>query len=232
MQELLKNIWLNNTQKCVFCDKPEKNNICSNCRADLPWLEHCCHICALPLRSKATNLICKKCIEQRPHFNQVIAAFNYRFPIDIAITKSKNEQQRQHLQWLGHLLTIRLMKHYTSSSMPQIIVPVPISAKKKLLKGYNQTQQLTKIVGSKLNISYDDQVLAKVKDTPAQATLTAKQRKKNLVGAFKANTHNYQHVAIIDDVLTTGSTANELAKMLINSGVKTVDIWVLARTPI
>ncbi|MEM5529997.1 ComF family protein [Gammaproteobacteria bacterium AS21] len=232
MQSLLKNIWLKYIQTCVFCAKPDKNNICANCIADLPWLTHTCTICALPLLSTATHLICKNCIQQKPRFNRVIAAFNYSFPIDVAVTKSKKEQARHHLNWLSYLLLTKLAGGYSSSSMPEVIIPVPISAKKKLYKGYNQTEQLAKAISGRLNIAYDDHVLTKIKDTPAQATLSAKQRKTNLIGAFSAHKHPYLHVAIVDDVLTTGSTANELAKVLKDSGAKTIDIWVIARTPI
>ncbi len=173
--------------------------------------------------------LCKNCIELPPFFQQTFATFNYNFPIDALIPKIKSEKQRFHLHWLALCLTEKLP---ACLKMPEVLIPVPISKKKMLRTGYNQTEQLASELSKLLNIEVDNRLVSKNRDTRAQANLNAKQRKRNLLDAFEVQENNYRHIAIIDDVMTTGATVNEIAKHLLITGICKVDVWVLARTPL
>ena len=228
MIKLFKNICSLNNQTCVLCALPAKGiALCDDCQQDLPWLGDCCSCCALPLSTHSRYQHCPSCIKKTPHFDKTYAAFSYQFPINILLPKIKREQQSFHLSWLAHCLASRIKD---SQPLPEVLLPVPISSIKRFYKGYNQTEQLAYILAKQLQLNLDTELILKNRDTIAQAQLNAKQRKKNLSGAFSANKHHYQHVAIIDDIMTTGSTANEIAKILKESGIKKVDVWVLART--
>ena len=100
------------------------------------------------------------------------------------------------------------------------------------MKGYNQTEQICLALSKSLQIDTNTQLVFKVKETQSQASLKAKARKRNLIDAFCANKTHLKHVAIVDDVMTTGATANERAKELKKAGVQKVELWILARTPI
>jgi len=228
MTNFFNNICSLNSQLCVFCDLPAKGlALCEGCQKDLPWLVHSCAYCALPIISHCDRQLCITCIKKPPYFDKTYASFSYQFPINMLLPKIKLERQRFHIKWLAHCLVTTIN---TKQALPEVLLPVPISSIKRLCKGYNQTEQLAFILSKLLHIKLDTQLIFKNRDTLAQAKLKAKQRKKNLKAAFSVITNNYQHVAIIDDIMTTGSTANEIAKTLKESGIKKVDVWVLART--
>ncbi len=219
------------TQHCVFCDLPGHagGHLCAGCFADLPWLTKPCFRCALPLPSSGHEQLCRLCLKKPPHFSQTTALFSYQFPIDLLMPKIKQQQQRYHFKWLSQCIAKRLD---SQQLLAQALIPVPIAKSKLLLRGYNQAEQLALELSRHLQIKLDRTTVSKNRNTPAQAKLSAKARKTNLSGAFDIGEHHYRHIAIIDDVMTTGATANEIAKALIKSGVERVDVWIVARTPV
>lgn len=115
--------------------------------------------------------------------------------------------------------------------MPECIIPVPLHQQRLRERGFNQALELSRIISKQLNIPLNYSLCHRDKATPFQSGLSAKQRKQNLKNAFKvAKNHSYQHVAIFDDVVTTGTTVNELARQLKQSGVRTIEVWAIART--
>ncbi|NRA16818.1 MAG: ComF family protein [Oceanospirillaceae bacterium] len=220
-----------NTQHCVFCDMPSHapRPLCKGCLKDLPWLNKQCFCCALPLLSSYKEQLCRLCLSKQPYFYRTTALFSYQFPIDLLMPKVKREQQRFHLKWLAQCFIKRLGKQQL---LAEALIPVPIAKSKLLRRGYNQAEQLALELSRQLNIKMDRTTVTKNRSTQAQAELSAKARKKNLLGAFDIQQHNYRHVVIIDDVMTTGATANEIAHALLKSGVEQVDVWVIARTPL
>ncbi len=227
------NIFTKISLNCVFCDLPAHNpevNICSKCFDDLPWLQNHCFTCALPLPSSAIRQQCKLCIDHPPAYNQTWAAFNYQFPLNLLMPVIKIDKNRHHLHWMASCLVAKI-KAQSDYVLPQVIIPTPISKAKLIRKGFNQTQYLASLINKKLTLDVDKSLVYKIRETSSQADLNAQQRRRNLIGAFKVNANNYSHVAIIDDVMTTGSTMHEMAKELRGSGVQTIDIWIIARTP-
>jgi ComF family protein len=98
-------------------------------------------------------------------------------------------------------------------------------------RGFNQALELARLIAAQLNIPVDYSLCQRDKATPFQSGLSARQRKRNLKNAFSmTKTVPYKHVAIFDDVVTTGTTVNELAKKLKQSGVQIVEVWAIART--
>ncbi|WP_428357804.1 ComF family protein [Methyloprofundus sp.] len=111
-----------------------------------------------------------------------------------------------------------------------MIIPVPLHPKRYRQRGFNQTLEIGKIISQQLFIPIDNRCCLHIKNTPHQISLSGKQRQKNIKNAFQLqSTPEAQHIAILDDVLTTGATANELAKELKITGVSRVDVWVCAR---
>lgn len=228
-------IWLKNEQFCLLCDEHTDAAlpICVACEAELPWLGEHCLRCALPL--PLAGLTCAQCARQPPAFSEVLAPWHYDFPIDTLVTRFKHQGQ-----WpMGHLLAELLgqcLQHRFDEGLPRpdCLLPVPMARKRLRQRGYNQAAMIAKWLGGQLQLPVDEQVLLRIRETPPQQGLDAKARKRNLHGAFALadeETLKGLHVALVDDVLTTGSTADAIAALLIKGGARRVDVYCLARTP-
>ena len=118
-------------------------------------------------------------------------------------------------------------------ALPDVLVPVPLHARRLRQRGYNQALELARPVAKHLDIELDVNSCLRHKATAEQMGLPAKKRASNLKGAFAVvKSFEDKHVAIIDDVMTTGSTVHELTQQLINSGARQVDVWVCARVAV
>jgi len=228
-------ICLNNVQTCLLCDEPAEAEmpICVACETDLPWLGDHCQTCALPLL--AAGLTCGECLLEPPAFEQVVVPWQYGFPVDSLITRFKH-----NAKWpFGHLLADVLgqyLQHRFDEGLPRpdALLPVPLANKRLRQRGFNQAAMLARWLSESLDLPCEETVLRRVKDTDAQQSLDAKSRKRNLRNAFDlmpdAQVKN-RHLALVDDVLTTGATAQALARLLMNAGAARVDVYCLARTP-
>lgn len=114
---------------------------------------------------------------------------------------------------------------------PNCLVPVPMHPARLRKRGFNQAAELTKILAKQVKIPCDLTLCEKKINTMTQVNLDSKHRNRNLQQAFVAKANTHQHITLIDDLLTTGSTANAVALALKKQGVARVDIWCLARTP-
>jgi len=228
-------ICLNNVQICLLCDEPADAEmpICVACETDLPWLGEQCITCALPLST--AGLTCGDCLLEPPAFEQVVVPWLYGFPVDSLITRFKH-----NAKWpFGHLLADVLgqyLQHRFDEGLPRpdALLPVPLAGKRLRQRGFNQAAMLARWLSQSLNLPCEEQVLRRVKETGAQQDLDAKARKHNLRNAFEIMPDAQvqgRHLALVDDVLTTGATAQALARLLMNAGAARVDVYCLARTP-
>ena len=219
---------------CVLCNQFNQgsNSICNYCIDLLPTLGPSCTHCAQPLFQE-DYLICGHCIKNPPYFDRALVKYPFEEPLRTLLHRFKYH----NALYLGSFLSQLILNAWNaginkpqSSSQPQCLIPVPMHPKKLKLRGFNQSVLLAQFLAKKLKIPYDFRSCEKIVNTKAQASLDGEQRQKNLKGAFRIDPLPYEHIAIVDDLLTTGSTANELARTLKNSGVKQVDIWCCART--
>ncbi len=229
-------IWLKNTQICLICDEATESadSVCNVCETELPWLIEHCNLCALPLPME--GLICGQCQKHPPAFKQVIAPWTYSFPIDSLISRFKHQARWPLGQILARLLTQHLQHRFNNTGLtrPDCLLPVPMARKRLRERGYNQALMLARWLSSDLNIPYDEHLLLRPHETVAQQALDAKTRQRNLLGAFALAPDakvQGRHFALVDDVLTTGATARSLARLLMNTGARQVDVYCLARTP-
>ncbi|WP_210712920.1 ComF family protein [Pseudomonas sp. MWU349] len=228
-------IWLKNNQTCLLCDEPSDSALalCAPCLDELPWLGAQCSVCALPL--PAPGLTCGQCLQEPPAFQRVIAPWRYDFPVDSLISRFKHHEKwpfgRLMAELLGQFLHYRFDE---GLPRPDCLLPVPLSRRRLRQRGFNQAGMLAQWLGASLQLMVQPKLLLRTQDTPAQQGLDARARQRNLRQAF-ALTDQAQvagrHLALVDDVLTTGATAQALARLLINAGARRVDIYCLARTP-
>lgn len=181
------------------------------------------------------GLTCAQCSRQPPAFSEVLAPWHYDFPIDSLVTRFKHQGQWPLGRLLAELLGQYLQHRFDDGlPRPDYLLPVPMARKRLRQRGYNQATMLAKWLGSQLQLPVIDHLLQRIRETPPQQGLDAKARKRNLREAFALadeDTLKGCHVALIDDVLTTGSTADAIAQLLIKGGAQRVDVYCLARTP-
>lgn len=220
---------------CVLCGaaaETDNLNLCDACLHDLPILPHHCPQCAhfLPANGKNTPH-CGHCQQQSPPFHRTFALFPYQFPIISLITRLKFQHQLDHAALFGRLLVRQIRQHwYRDDRLPDLILPVPLHTSRLRERGFNQAHEIARPVGRTLGIPIDRQNVIRQKMTAAQRQLPAKQRKLNIQDAFRVNRmYTGQHLAVIDDVITTGQTVSELCRLLRLHGACKIDVWCVAR---
>ncbi len=222
---------------CLLCSQPLRNGelICDGCHSDLPWLQHSCQQCAEPLHgiTSSTGLspICGQCLRKPPKFDRTLAPMSYEFPVNFLISQLKHQAKPDLLQLCCDLFLHRF-KTEISQQPPQLIIPVPLHRNRLYDRGYNQAAEWARHLSQQLDIPFDQTICKRITATPHQQGLSAKQRRRNLKNAFKVEHQQLlSHVAIVDDVMTTGTTLDLLAHELRKSGITRIDAWCLARTP-
>ncbi|MNG88380.1 DNA utilization protein GntX [compost metagenome] len=224
----------NNNQACLLCDDPAEQPypLCNACEQALPWLDEHCTRCALPL--PMAGLTCGQCSRRPPAFQQVIALWHYGFPVDALISRFKHNRQWPLGRLMAELLGHGLLHRYAEGlAQPDLLLPVPLARRRLRERGFNQAGLLARWLSRQLAIACDERLLLRSRETPAQQGLDAKARRRNLRQAFAllpTGAVAGLHVAVVDDVLTTGATAQAVAQVLHKGGARRVDIYCLART--
>ncbi|MEZ5448236.1 MAG: ComF family protein [Thiolinea sp.] len=204
-------------QQCAFCDtrlRPAEHIepppiICPDCYHALPWGP-----------------------EHGPSLGER-AAFYYQPPISQWIPAGKSSRHLDKLQLLGELLAERMARQLPR--LPQAIVPVPLHPQRLRERGFNQSLELARPLAQRLGIPLLTRQVYRTRHTPDQKQLSAAERTRNLQGVFAltpAATRQlpYQHLAVFDDVITTGTTCASLRELLLQQGTTLVDIWCCATT--
>lgn len=219
---------------CLLCETPTSGQaLCTGCLQDLPWNLHACERCAIPLPEEL--LICGECRPRPPPQQYAIAPLRYVFPVDSLIGGLKYSRQLAHSPLLGQLLLDAVMA--TERPLPQLILPVPLHPLRLAERGYNQALEIARPLAKTLGLPLETQLVTRVRHTRSQRTLDARARLHNLDGVFGVNTTRLAtlghptHIALVDDVLTTGATVGTLASLLQRHGVTDIDVWCVARTP-
>ena len=232
--------WLKNNlhkliaKQCLLClnSTDNKHLLCSGCENDLPKNTSHCVICSIPIPAAQTNknrLVCGKCQKNPPNYTTSIIPHLYASPLKQLISQLKFHGNLTYAPLLAQSF-INLLKS-RKNNLPECIIPVPLHTQRLQERGFNQALELSRIISKQLNIPLDYSLCQRNKATPFQSGLSAKQRKQNLKNAFSVTkSHSYKHVAIFDDVVTTGTTVNELARQLKQSGVEIIEVWAIART--
>lgn len=211
-------------QSCLLCGADAVHEaFCEPCRADLPWLpRNRCRVCALPLASGA---VCGACLARPPRFDAVEAAFAYRFPADALILAFKYGGRLALARALGEQLAGAVTRDV------EAIVPMPLAPARLAGRGFNQALEIARVVATLTGIPVLRHACRKVADTPPQAALPWSERARNVRRAFVCDADlKGRRIAVVDDVLTTGATLNELARVLRRAGAAEVVGWVVART--
>ena len=215
---------------CVLCDARCHGNtpLCDACRQDLITGFRACARCALPLHASQDDLMCGQCQSIAPKYRKTYSFALYTPPLDRMIQQLKYQQKLHYARLLGNLMAKDIIKRQLD--IPDLLMPVPLHPQRLRERGYNQALELARPVAKILGVVLDIRSCRRNKFTQEQTGLQAKQRRSNVDGAFQVTgAIEGKRIAIVDDVMTTGSTVNELAKQLMKSGATSVDVWVCGR---
>jgi len=220
-------------QICLLCDEPadQPYPMCIACEQELPWLGDQCLRCALPL--PMAGLTCAHCCRHLPPFESVIAPWQFGFPVDTLVSRFKHNRQWPLGRLMAELLGFGLLHRFAEGlPRPDLLLPVPLAKRRLRERGFNQAGMLGRWLSTQLGLPCDERLLLRTRETPAQQQLDARARRRNLRQAFALSGElTGKHVAIVDDVFTTGATAQAIAEVLRKAGARRVDVYCLARTP-
>lgn len=212
---------------CFLCGTTHAapDELCFACRSALPLPgPRPCLQCGEP---RSLSGSCRCCAALAPAFDETVAAYAYRYPVDVLVRCLKYGGALQ----LAPSLAAGLQQAVSGREMPDLLVPMPLSSRRLRRRGYNQAHEIARQMA---NYCHRPLVTAleRTRDTPAQAGLTADRRRDNLTGAFHCRSPVAGLcVALVDDVMTSGATLDAAARVLKAAGACRVSAWVVARTP-
>ena len=212
---------------CLLCGgRGRDHGLCEGCRVSLPHLpEANCPVCAIP---NPTGERCGRCLGKPPHFDRVVAAFTYEFPATVLI---------RGLKYRGSLACARplaagLAEALDDEPYPDLIIPMPLARPRLAERGFNQAMEIARRVAKEFGLRISADACRRIREGTPQAALPWKERATNIRNAFTCDFDvKGKSVAVVDDVLTTGATLNEIALTLKRNGAREVVGWIVARTP-
>ncbi len=236
--------WLSNLfpSRCILCNKTihtaainKAVELCADCYRVQPFNFTCCVRCALPLpEGTSKNTLCGRCIRKRPNYDYAHSVFLYEDALIGLVHQLKFSEKITYARTIGEILLSALETDKAlKSERPDCLLPVPLHPSRMRQRGFNQSIEIARVINKKRNIPIEYNAVIRQCSTTSQTGLSAKQRKKNIKDAFAVTSNlNYKNVLIVDDVVTTGSTVNELAGVLKKNNVKRVGVLSIARAPL
>ena len=218
-------------QQCALCGAPAGDYaLCAACLQDLPTNTPACSRCAISLPQPG---ICGPCLRKPRPFTAAVAALHWQTPVDFLLHRFKYQQRLELGVVLGETLAAHLLSQ--QASMPDMLLPTPLHANRLRARGFNQALEISRVLASRLDLQLTTGLLLRQRSTLSQTGLTPRERRRNIRGAFAVDERRTdqlrdRHVVIVDDVLTTGSTAAEMSRTLLRAGAGRVDIWTIARS--
>jgi len=217
---------------CILCGGAggEDIDLCGDCAADLSRNEPACGVCAEPLSgANSEPRVCGTCRRDPPPFASSYVPFRYAYPLDHLVQGLKFRNELACGRVLGQLFAGGLLARGTP--LPAAIIPVPLALRRYRQRGYNQASELALSIRRVTGVAVRSDIAIRQRETAEQAGLDRKARLRNVTGAFGAVAPlPARHVAILDDVVTTGSTVRELAEVLRRAGAEQIEVWAIART--
>ncbi len=218
--------------QCALCRDWSHTRLCEACIERFCVPRPRCERCAIAVPPGVS--VCGACTRQPPPFARAVAAVDYAAPWDGLVRRFKFDAALD----LADVLARRILDAVERSAAPRPdwLLPVPLADERLRERGYNQAWELARRVARELPCATDARLLLRLKNSPHQLSLPPAERAANVRGAFAVEPRRRyalrdRHVAVLDDVMTTGATLSEVARSLLQSGAASVQVWVLARTP-
>lgn len=225
---------------CWLCRMPlyhSRHGICSLCQRHLPPFPQCCPRCGLPTGDPARQ--CGRCLQNPPPWQSLTFVSDYIPPLNTLVKLFKFHGKTELAPVLARQLLLRWLTSYRERALlapspllwPDLLVTVPLHKHRHWARGFNQTELLARPLAHWLSCAYEPQALRRLRQTRIQQQLGANERRQNLQGAFACDAIlTGKQVVLLDDVVTTGSTAAEVSRVLLAQGAASVQVWCLCRT--
>jgi len=234
---LVEKVLMRCAGQCAVCRAWSRQTVCASCLALYARPQPRCWTCAarLPLELIGRpRPQCGRCLQVAPPLDRTVAALDYRFPWDGLLQHFKYHQALELRESLLERLNTAL--NAAEVDAPDWLLPVPLSDERLRERGYNQSHELAKALARRRGLRCEPELLLRVRHNSAQASLKLEERAANVRGVFaveplRAARLRGASVALLDDVMTSGATLFELAGVLLQAGVMSVQAWVIARTP-
>ncbi|MGZ8273541.1 MAG: ComF family protein [Burkholderiaceae bacterium] len=199
--------------------------MCADCEADFfPASLARCTVCAIRLQGE--GLVCGRCQSSPPHFVRATALADYAPPVDGMVMALKFGARLDLASVFGRLLAGRAIVHAGA-----LVVPVPLAFERLSDRGYNQSLQIARAYCDSTGARLEPDIVRRIRHTPPQQALALKDRRRNIRGAFTTSgSIAGRTVLVVDDVMTSGSTMDEIARVLVAAGAARVHALVVART--
>jgi len=213
-------------EKCALCGQNSQLGFCIHCQGLLPWKLCPCSICGVELAEPG---ICGRCQVKPPYYQRSAIPFHYRPPISDHIQGLKYHSRFPHAVAMGKMLSQWITKN--TDELPDVILPVPLHRQRINDRGFNQAIEIAQVLSKQLGIPLKRSLLSRTINTVSQTGLNEKMRLKNVRKSFKLlKPCSYEHIALVDDVVTSGSTVNEAARALKEAGSYNISVWAIAKT--
>lgn len=193
-------------------------------------MDRACDRCGVPLpRGVAAACLCGHCLRHISPITATRCAFRYAWPVHHLLRDLKYRRVLCHARVLG-LLLARHLEQSDAWRRPEVLCPVPLGPRRHAQRGFNQALEIGRVVAATLRIPLRTDLVVRARETAEQSRLARQARRHNVHGAFLAPLPiRHRHVVVLDDVVTTGHTAGEIARVLIQAGAMRVDVWAVAR---
>ena len=218
--------------RCVLClASADRTGLCNDCLRDLPDNHTACQRCALPLTAPSPKRLCSACLIRTPPQDFCLTPWRYEFPVDQMIRRYKYDGLRAPGRALALNWNHQVKRSLTTT--PDVLIPAPISLERLRERGFSQTAEIADWMSRETGIPLETGLLQRHPGYQPQAGLDRGERRSNLQGAFFVTPRTVlpEHVAVVDDVITTGASGEAMAACLRQAGIERVDLWALARTP-
>ncbi|MBI3230831.1 MAG: ComF family protein [Burkholderiales bacterium] len=218
---------------CALCGETNPNIVCTACAAHfLPTPMPRCPRCALPLARGSNE--CGACLQMQPAFDATFVAAHYAAPLDQLVLALKFGGQLGLASWMAACLVDALLQNQ-GAQLPDLLCPIPLGTQRLAERGYNQALEIARPLSHQLGIPLDARLAQRQRETDAQSSLALNQRASNIRLAFTLAPHAIgkiqgRHIGVVDDVMTTGHTLDEMARTLKHLGAARVSNFVFART--
>lgn len=219
---------------CWLCRMPlalSRWGLCSVCQRATGHRVSLCPRCGLPCAHP--TLPCGRCLQKPPPWQRLIMVNDYTPPLSTLIHQLQFSRRGEIAPALARLLLLSVLQARRQSGFirPDRLISVPLWSRRHWRRGFNQSELLCRPLARWLNCPWDDRCVTRIRPTAPQHHLSARLRKRNLKNAFRLELPvKGLHMVVVDDVVTTGSTVGELAKLLLRNGAATVQVWCLCRT--
>jgi ComF family protein len=217
---------------CVLCGALGDEPVCPACaQAHARGVHVRCPCCANPVGALDAGRHCGACLADPPAFDATVAACDYAAPVDALVLQLKFGARLALAPWMAG----RVHAAAASCALPDLLCPVPLGPRRLVERGYNQALEMALPLSKTLGIPLAPRLLERRLETAAQSGVAPGERRRNVRGAFAVADGQPplagRHVGVVDDVMTSGHTLDELAGVLKRAGAARVTNFVFARTP-